>query len=434
MTPLPDPSAPDQLRSWRIRIFAITWLAYAGFYLCRKNFSVLMPLLQDDLSFSKDQLADVIFAYSLSYALGQLFGGSLSDRFGPRLIVTAGLGIALLSNVGMGFSTSFYLLGFFNCLNGLGQSQGWPGLVKNMGCWFHPRERGVVMAWWTTNYVLGSFMATVFATFVVSHPTFLAQWVWQRGFWAPAVLLSMIAVFFPLVARTQPSDVGMPDVAGDPGSKPIHKTSALLRKILAKPVVWITGITAALLKITRYSFLFWLPLYMVEQLGYELESAGYISAAYELAGFLGAILAGYASDKLFQSRRYPVATIMQGGLGLACYLYPRLAGRGYLGNSVGISLIGIMNYGPDTLMQGAASQDVGSRHGTATAAGFISGLSSIGQLVSPYLVARVSSRFGWDRVFQVFVALAVLGSLLTASMWNYTAAKLEGSRPDRGGE
>ena len=208
----------------------------------------------------------------------------------------------------------------------------------------------------------------------------------------------------------------------------------LLRKILAKPVVWITGITAALLKITRYSFLFWLPLYMVEQLGYELESAGYISAAYELAGFLGAILAGYASDKLFQSRRYPVATIMQGGLGLACYLYPRLAGRGYLGNSVGISLIGIMNYGPDTLMQGAASQDVGSRHGTATAAGFISGLSSIGQLVSPYLVARVSSRFGWDRVFQVFVALAVLGSLLTASMWNYTAAKLEGSRPDRGGE
>lgn len=426
MTSLPDLSAPDQLRSWRIRIFAITWLAYAAFYLCRKNFSVLMPLLQDHLGFSKDQLADIIFGYSLSYALGQVFAGSLSDRFSPRLIVTAGLGIAILSNLGMGFSTSFYLLGFLGCLNGLGQSQGWPGLVKTMACWFHPRERGVVMAWWTTNYVLGGFVGTVFATFVVSHPTFLAQWVWQRGFWAPAVLLSVIAVFFPLVARTQPSDVGMPDVAGDPGSKLIH-----LRKFLTKPVVWITGITAALLKITRYSFLFWLPLYMVEHLGYELESAGYISSTYELVGCLGAILAGYASDKLFQSRRYPVATIMQGGLGLACYLHPRLASQGYLGNTVGISLIGIMNYGPDTLMQGAASQDAGSRRGTATVAGFISGLSSIGQLVSPYLVARVTTRFGWDRLFQVFFVLSILGSLLTATMWNYTAAKPEGPSPDR---
>ena len=426
MTSLPDLSAPDQLRSWRIRIFAITWLAYAGFYLCRKNFSVLMPLLQDHLGFSKDQLADIIFGYSLSYALGQVFAGSLSDRFSPRLIVTAGLGIAILSNLGMGFSTSFYLLGFLGCLNGLGQSQGWPGLVKTMACWFHPRERGVVMAWWTTNYVLGGFVGTVFATFVVSHPTFLAQWVWQRGFWAPAVLLSVIAVFFPLVARTQPSDVGMPGVAGDPGSKLIH-----LRKFLTKPVVWITGITAALLKITRYSFLFWLPLYMVEHLGYELESAGYISSTYELVGCLGAILAGYASDKLFQSRRYPVATIMQGGLGLACYLHPRLASQGYLGNTVGISLIGIMNYGPDTLMQGAASQDAGSRRGTATVAGFISGLSSIGQLVSPYLVARVTTRFGWDRLFQVFFVLSILGSLLTATMWNYTAAKPEGPSPDR---
>jgi len=282
------------------------------------------------------------------------------------------------------------------------------------------------MAWWTTNYVLGGFVGTVFATFVVSHPTFLAQWVWQRGFWAPAVLLSVIAVFFPLVARTQPSDVGMPGVAGDPGSKLIH-----LRKFLTKPVVWITGITAALLKITRYSFLFWLPLYMVEHLGYELESAGYISSTYELVGCLGAILAGYASDKLFQSRRYPVATIMQGGLGLACYLHPRLASQGYLGNTVGISLIGIMNYGPDTLMQGAASQDAGSRRGTATVAGFISGLSSIGQLVSPYLVARVTTRFGWDRLFQVFFVLSILGSLLTATMWNYTAAKPEGPSPDR---
>jgi sugar phosphate permease len=75
-------------RSWRWRIFAVTWLAYAGFYLCRKNLSVTMPLLSEDLGYSNLQLANIFFGYSLLYALGQFGFGVLADRFGSRLIVT----------------------------------------------------------------------------------------------------------------------------------------------------------------------------------------------------------------------------------------------------------------------------------------------------------------------------------------------------------
>ena len=139
---MPDLPTLAQLRRWRFRIFAITWLAYAGFYLCRRNLGVLMPLLQEHLDVSKLQLAHVVFGYSLSYALGQLFGGALSDRFSPRRMVTAGLAIAVLSNFAMGFSTSLLLLGVLSCLNGLGQSQGWPGLVKSMAYWFDPPQTG----------------------------------------------------------------------------------------------------------------------------------------------------------------------------------------------------------------------------------------------------------------------------------------------------
>jgi OPA family sugar phosphate sensor protein UhpC-like MFS transporter len=74
-------------RLWRYRIFAVLWLTYAGFYLCRKNFSIAMPLLSGDLGCTKDDFAIVLFLYSLFYALGQFYNGFLSDRFGPRLIV-----------------------------------------------------------------------------------------------------------------------------------------------------------------------------------------------------------------------------------------------------------------------------------------------------------------------------------------------------------
>ena len=96
-------------KAWRYRIFAVTWLSYAGFYLCRKNFSVLMPLLTDEFGFTKTDLAWILTGYSLIYMLGQFANGLLSDRFGPRLIVGVGLLISVFSSVVMGFGASLLL-------------------------------------------------------------------------------------------------------------------------------------------------------------------------------------------------------------------------------------------------------------------------------------------------------------------------------------
>jgi sugar phosphate permease len=162
-----------EYRFWRCRIFALSWLAYGGFYLCRKNFSIAMPLLNRDLGFTKDDFAMVLFFYSLFYALGQFYNGFLSDRFGPRLIVGIGLFLSILASVFMGFSAALLLFGLLWCVNGIGQSTGWSGTVKNMAPWFRRKERGVVMSWWATCYVVGAIAATSLATFVVTRPLLL---------------------------------------------------------------------------------------------------------------------------------------------------------------------------------------------------------------------------------------------------------------------
>src|SRR5437773_6216701 len=93
-------------RRWRQRIFVVTWLAYAGFYLCRKNLSVVMPYLHDDFGYTKNDLAIAITGYNLFYMLGQFGNGAAADRFGPRLIVGVGLLVAAFSNFAMGFAAS----------------------------------------------------------------------------------------------------------------------------------------------------------------------------------------------------------------------------------------------------------------------------------------------------------------------------------------
>lgn len=395
----------------RARIFVISWLAYAGLYLGRKNFSVAMPRLQDEGGLDKLQLANLLFVYSLMYTLGQFVMGPLADRFGPRKVVSAGLLLAAAANVGMGLAPWYGALFVLGMLNGLGQSAGWPGLVKMMGAWFRPAERGVVMAWWTTNYVLGGFLATVLAAWLLRHPAPGFESALARVFILPVLLLAAIAVAFAVFARNRPEGA---EEAALPETVPAARA---IREALRRPVVWVTGAAAFLLKVMRYSFLYWLPLYMVEKMRYAEDDAGYASSVFELVGFAGALIAGYASDKLFGARRFPVACLMLVGLAAACVAHPALAAAGWWGNVAGIALIGMMLYGPDTLMQGAASQDAGTPASGATAAGLICGIASAGQLVSPYVTAALATHFGWDALFHFFVVVSLAAAALTAFFW-----------------
>jgi MFS transporter, OPA family, sugar phosphate sensor protein UhpC len=399
----------------RARIFLISWLAYAGLYLGRKNFSVAMPRLQEEGGLDKFQLANLLFVYSLTYTLGQFVMGPLADRFGARKVVGAGLLLAAAANIGMGLAPWYGALFALGMLNGVGQSAGWPGLVKMMAAWFRPDERGVVMAWWTTNYVLGGFLATILAAWLLGNPVLGIENPLMRVFVLPPLLLAVIAGAFLLLARNRPPHAP----AAVPGEGvPVMRA---MGEALRRPVVWVTGATAFLLKVMRYSFLYWLPLYMVERMRYAEDEAGYASSVFELVGFAGALAAGYASDKLFGARRFPVACLMLLGLAAACLAQPSLAASGWWGNLAGIALIGIMLYGPDTLMQGAASQDAGTPESAATAAGLICGIASAGQLVSPYATALLATRYGWDALFQFFVLVSLAAAGLTALQWRYRA-------------
>ena len=66
------------LTSGQRKIFGVTWITYSGFYLCRKNLSIVLPLLAAVVGLRSMQLANIVFGYSLLYAIGQFGFGFLS--------------------------------------------------------------------------------------------------------------------------------------------------------------------------------------------------------------------------------------------------------------------------------------------------------------------------------------------------------------------
>lgn len=82
------------------------------------------------------------------------------------------------------------------------------------------------------------------------------------------------------------------------------------------------------LKMTRYTLLFWLPLYLTSSLGYSQHSAEYFASYFELLGFLGPLAAAYAIQRWFDERRMVLGAGMLFALALICLLHPALASSG----------------------------------------------------------------------------------------------------------
>lgn len=405
---------------WRIQVFAVTWLAYFGMYFCRKNFSVVMPLLSREIHTTKEEFAVVITVYSIMYMIGQFLNGYLSDKYGPRIIVGIGILLSIIANLLMGWMGTFGSFLFLMGLNGFGQSSGWSGLIKNMTPWFRKKERGVIMSYWTTCYVIGGMAATGFATYWLSNQSFFSDLSWRRAFIFPAGFLLICSILYISFTRNSPPDVGLESFEKDNTSKKgKRKDREAQLEVLKNSATWIAAAMYFFVKFIRYAFLFWLPLYFSEALKYSDQQAGYTSIAYEAFGFFGILTAGYLSDYLFKSRRFPVSSLMLFALAIVLALQPLLSSFGTTTTIISIGLIGFFNYGPDSLMSASAAMDIGKNRGAAFAAGLINGVGSAGQLLSPLIVAYISGKFGWNTLFQFLVVLSLIAALLLILKWNY---------------
>ncbi|MCH7731517.1 MAG: MFS transporter [Candidatus Marinimicrobia bacterium] len=414
---------------WRRRIFGITWLAYAGFYLTRSSFSVAKIALGNDpdIMMSPEQMGLIDGLYLTAYAIGQFLWGALGDKKGTRVIVLSGLFTSVFAGFAMGVSSIVLSFGVFSFLQGLSQSTGWAPLAKNISNWFSQRERGVVMGWWSTNYTIGALVAAPFAGFMADY--FLD---WRYAFFMPALVLLIVAFLFIFLQKNRPEDVGLPsieDYHGEPKTtlrmdevgedEPEEGSWKAILTVARNPMVILLGLVYFFLKPTRYAILFWGPLFVSETLGTGMTESALISVSFFLAGPVSVLVAGYASDKLFNSRRMPYSIISLFILAVVLFFFNDIAA---MQNKLVISgllfIIGFLLYGPDSLVSGTAALDFGTKKGASTASGIINGLGSIGAIVGGTIPGFFKESWGWDGVFEFLAVSVLIACIIMIPKWN----------------
>ncbi|MGR4041481.1 MFS transporter [Pseudomonas sp. 910_21] len=420
------------IKRWRVQIFAITWIAYAAFYFTRKAFSVAKLGIADDPDFTLDKMAmaNLDAIYLAAYAVGQFTWGIFADRFGPRVGVLGGLLISAAAALVMGSFATLPVFATCMLIQGLAQSTGWSGLCKNMGSFFPARERGRVLGLWSSCYAFGGLVASPFAGWWA----YTLIGTWHAAFISSAVVVGLTAVLFFVFQRNTPQDVGLPAVealaqqsAEEEAAERRLSVWEPLREILRNRTVLVLGLSYFLLKPARYAILLWGPVIVYEQ----MPSVGKVGAAivpttFELAGLLGPIMIGLASDKLFGARRMPACVLSLLALTVSLALF---MGALHTGSVLLVMLLlffmGLTLYGPDSMISGAAAIDFGSAKAGATAAGFVNGCGSVGAVLGGLLPGY----FDTVTVFIVFAGCVLVSALLLMPFWN---SRPHGVEPVRG--
>ncbi len=382
------------------RAFALSWLAYASYYLGRKGFSVTKSALAGELGLSTASLAWIDTAFLAAYALGQVPWGLAADRIGARKLVGFGMLAAAAACAGFGASSSATaLLVCFAC-NGLAQATGWPGTTKVMADFTTAEKRGRIMGLWSTCYQVGGMAATALATWLLSHYGF------RSAFFVPAVWVALVGLlvlgFLPDANDSRPQLTAAQTVDASP--------SVLARLREVHPAVYSYGACYFCIKLIRYSLLFWLPFYLHNSAGFDQARSGYLSIAFEAGGVIGSIGLGYLSDRSARGRS---ALSMLSLLLLAAtlFVYARAGAGGAFFHCSAMAVVGVLLFGPDAVLSGAAAQDAGGVRAAATAAGIVNAIGSLGALCQGALTLGVEQRFGWNALFYAFFALAVLAAL-----------------------
>lgn len=287
--------------SWKHRysVMAVLVATYLISYLDRMVMASAIPFIATDLQLSPMAMGQALSAFFAGYAFMQIPGGLLADRFGPRIVLTASIGLWSIMTAITGLATGLTALLIIRVLFGVAEGPCASAVSKAVSQWFPARELSRVTGLTTGATAIGASVAPLFVV------TLMVHWGWRSVFYAlfiPGVVLAFVVWRY---VTNSPADsrhvtpLELRDYDGDISPQRVPLKQALLQSLRTPAVLWCAA-GFFLTGMTNWGLLTWLPTYLLQGRGFSPEKMGYFAALANLAGAVGFPLGGYVCDKYFR--------------------------------------------------------------------------------------------------------------------------------------
>lgn len=382
---------------------ALGCLVYFSSYITRINFAaVLVEFLQAE-SIMKSSASWITTTLFITYGAGQLISGYLGDRLNPRLLIFAGLLVAVSANLLLPLaSPNIGLMTVVWGINGLAQAFMWPPLVKILTAATSMEDYAKIAP------TIGSSGACGTIAIYLLCPLIISLSGWKSVFAVTAAIAAVTAFLWLFISRKLLKGISFTAVPSKTAEK--AETSALPNVImLLLPVILLS---IAMQGMLRDGISTWLPTFLTES--FQLESV--VSILVGVALPIMHVLVNLIAYKLLVAMKKDVFAAI--GLLFTLIGLLLLSMHLFAGNSVIVSMLliavanGAIN-GVNTLQTCYIPALFGSSKNMSFIAGLLNAGTYIGSAASIYLFAILSERFGWDATVVGWVITAAAGIALT---------------------
>lgn len=318
---VPAEKVQETYGRYRIQALLSVFLGYLAYYIVRNNFTLSTPYLKEHLDLSATQIGLLSSCMLIAYGISKGIMSSLADKASPKVFMACGLVLCAIVNVGLGFSTGFWIFAALVVFNGLFQGMGVGPSFITIANWFPRKERGRVGAFWNISHNVGG---GIVAPIVGAAFAILGSEHWQSASYiVPAGVAILFAFIVLMLGKGSPRQEGLPALEQMmPEEKVVlnsrHTVQApenmsafqiFCTYVLRNKNAWYVSLVDVFVYMVRFGMISWLPIYLLTEKHFSKEQMSIAFLFFEWAAIPSTLLAGWLTDKLFKGRRMPLAMI-----------------------------------------------------------------------------------------------------------------------------
>ncbi len=415
-----EPAARPSRGRWYILL--LISVMYLITYLDRVNISTAAPQISQEFGFDKVTMGFIFSAFVWAYALFQVPGGWLSDRFGARGVLAGVVTYwsIMTAATAAAFSGGSFMIVRF--LFGVGEAGAFPGATRAMQLWYPRPERGLVQGVTHSASRLGAAIAPPIVVLLMT------EFGWRSVFYICGTVGLLWSAWWALTYRNLPEEHALvnkaeleiirgrgPDGAINPPPMD-QQTKVPWATLVRSPNMWAIMLAYFTYVYCLWIFLSWLPSYLIEVRHFTLIKVGLFASLPLWAGVVGDTVGGLSTDWLLRVTgsakigRRVVAIV--GLLGCAICIVPAA-----LTEDAYVAVYGLtasmffleLTIGPSW----AVPMDTGGKY-SGTVSGMMNMAGNFGGAISPIVFGYLAQGGNWQAPFIVAAGLLVIGSAVWA--------------------
>lgn len=418
-------------------IFILTVINYAD----RSILSLTGTSIAAEFNIDPKELGMVFSAFGWAYALGQIPGGWLLDKFGSKKVYGASLFLWSICTLLQGFvSDSLYILSavtsFFalRFILGLVEAPSFPANSRIVATWFPAKERGLASSVFNSAQYFATIVFAPLMALIISKFSWHYVFILMGGV---GIVLSVIWMTLELnpVKQKRMNSLELKYIReGGALADLDHKSPASLEKkakvsnlTILKTLLtsrMLLGIYLGQYCITAltYFFMTWFPIYLIQGRGMSIMDAGLVSVIPAACGFSGGVLGGVISDVMIKrgfsnsvARKTPFVI---GMLLSTTLIFSNFTDAQWLV----IALMALAFFGKGLGAVGwAVVSDAAPKEALGLTGGVFNGLGNIAGIITPLVIGyivSVTGSFEWALYFvgahsllAIFSYLCIVGRI-----------------------